>query len=391
VTSAPRPGALVLGSDFRALGVVRSLGRRGVPSVLVDSAPRAAWFSRYVRGRARWAGSMRDPGLCDLLLDLARRRGLDGWVLFPMQDDSVELVARHRAALRAAFRVPTPAWPVVRQALDKRLAYSLAAEAGVACPRTWYPGHVRDLARIEVEFPAVLKPACSIALQAAIRRKAFVARSLDELAAQYARAVSLVGSDGLMVQELIPGGGDAQLSVAAYCREGRILVAMTARRSRQYPVDFGLSSSFVEAIELPELFGPTRRLLELMGLSGMVEVEFKRDARDGRDKLLDVNPRAWGWHALCQTCGVDFPYLAYRDALGEPLPEWRVRYGARWRRLLTDLPAALTEVRRGDATALDYLRSFAGRTERSVLDAMDPLPALGDAAVAAWRLARGAR
>src|SRR5215467_9344088 len=106
------PGALVLGSDFRALGVVRSLGRRGVPCALVDSVPRAAWFSRYVGVRARWSGSMLDAGLCDLLLDLARRRRLDGWVVFPMQDDTVELVARHRDRLGRVFRVPTPCWPV---------------------------------------------------------------------------------------------------------------------------------------------------------------------------------------------------------------------------------------------------------------------------------------
>ena len=130
------PGALVLGSDFRALGVVRSLGRRGVPSVLVDSLPRAAWFSRYVWSRTRWRGSMRDPALCDLLLDLAVRQRLHGWVLFPMQDDTVELVARYRERLRGAFRVPTPGWLVVRQALDKRLTYALAEQAGVHCPRT---------------------------------------------------------------------------------------------------------------------------------------------------------------------------------------------------------------------------------------------------------------
>jgi D-aspartate ligase len=384
-----RPGAIVLGSDFRALGVVRSLGRQGVPCALVDSVPRAAWFSRYVRLRSRWHGSMLDPDLCDRLLDLARLRRVDGWVLFPMQDDTVELVARHRDRLSTAFRVPTPSWPVVRQALDKRLTYTLAKQAGVACPRTWYPACARDLGWLDVAFPAILKPANSIALQAATRRKAFVAGSRAELAAHYARVAALVGPDGLMVQELVPGGGGEQLSVAAFCREGRVLVAMTARRSRQYPVDFGLSSCFVEAVELPELLGPAGRLLELMGLCGMVEVEFKRDHWDSRDKLLDVNPRAWGWHALCQLCGVDFPMLAYREALGEPLPESRVRYGPRWRRLVTDLPAAIAEVRRGAVSPLAYARSFAGPTSRSVLDAYDPLPALGDTAVAAWRLASG--
>lgn len=55
-------------------------------------------------------------------------------------------------------------------------------------------------------------------------------------------------------------------------------------------------------------------------------MEFKSDFRDGQYKLLDVNPRAWGWHSLCAPCGVDFPYLAYREALGEPLPDCTVSY-----------------------------------------------------------------
>ena len=33
------PGALILGSDFKALGVVRSLARHRVPTMLVDDLP----------------------------------------------------------------------------------------------------------------------------------------------------------------------------------------------------------------------------------------------------------------------------------------------------------------------------------------------------------------
>ena len=35
------PGALLLGSDFKALGVARSLARRGIPIALVDDLPRS--------------------------------------------------------------------------------------------------------------------------------------------------------------------------------------------------------------------------------------------------------------------------------------------------------------------------------------------------------------
>ena len=47
-------GAVILGSDFKALGVIRSLGERGIPCVVIDNIPRSAWFSRYVVKRFKW-------------------------------------------------------------------------------------------------------------------------------------------------------------------------------------------------------------------------------------------------------------------------------------------------------------------------------------------------
>ena len=42
------PGALVLAADYRGLGVVRSLGRRGIPvCVLTAADERLAGASRY--------------------------------------------------------------------------------------------------------------------------------------------------------------------------------------------------------------------------------------------------------------------------------------------------------------------------------------------------------
>jgi D-aspartate ligase len=386
-----QPGAVVLGSDFRALAVVRSLGRRGIATVVVDNQPRSAWFSRYVRSRYRWDGPMEGPALVDHLLEVAARDGLEGWLLYPLYDDAVETVARHAEALSRAYRLTTPSWTSVHEATDKRLAYQAAREVGVPVPRTWYPRGPDEAGSLPLDFPAIVKPASSGSLQKVARRKAFQAADREELVEAYRLAAEFVGAEGLMVQELVPGGGADQLSVGAFCREGEVLAAMTARRSRQYPVDFGLGSCFVEAVPVPGLEPLAAALVRRLGLSGMVEVEFKRDARDGSFKLLDVNVRAWGWHGLCRDCGLDLPYLQYRETLGLSLPPSRAVYGHRWRRLLTDLPAALTEMRRGTLSPLAYARSFAGPTARSVLDLRDPLPALGDLWVAGARVLVPAR
>ena len=73
---------------------------------------------------------------------------------------------------------------------------------------------------------------------------------------------------------------------------------MTVRRRRQHPSDFGRASTFVETIELPEIEEPSCRFLAAIGYYGLVELEYKRDPRDGVCKLLDVNARTWGYHSL---------------------------------------------------------------------------------------------
>jgi D-aspartate ligase len=383
--SANTPGAVLLGSDFKALGVARSLGRRGIPSVVIDNTPRSAWFSRYVVRRCRWQGQMEGEAFLSFLLQLGKEAHLERWVLFPVQDEVVEFVARNTGELAKIYQLVTQPWEVIQWANDKRCTYRMAEALGVPYPKTWYPTSEAALDALGITFPAILKPAISVHLQYAVRLKALPATSLAELASLYRVASHIIPPDEIMVQEIIPGSGKEQYSVGAFCKEGQTLLSMTARRTRQYPIDYGLGSSFVEAIEVPELLQPAQKLLEHMRVSGMVEVEFKRDSRDQRYKLLDINVRPWGWHTLCAACGLDFPYIVYRDAQGQPSAPISPRYGPHWVRLLTDLPAALQERKAGITTLRAYLRSLMGKTVFSVMDWRDPLPVFGDFASAVWR------
>src|SRR5204862_619020 len=145
-----------------------------------------------------------------------------------------------------------------------------------------------------------------------------------------------------------------------------MLASLTARRTRQYPMDIGRASTYVETVDLPEIEEPSRALLEHLRYTGLVEVEYKRDPRDGKCKLLDVNPRVWGWHTLCARAGVDFPYLAYRHARGETVPASRADLGVRWLRPSTDLPTSLKQVARGKLPLMPYLRTLVSRHEAAV-------------------------
>ncbi|MFI5273483.1 MAG: ATP-grasp domain-containing protein [Ktedonobacterales bacterium] len=383
------PGAVLLGSDFKALGVARSLGRHGVPCAVIDNTPRSAWYSRYVTRRFTWSGPMDDPAFVAYLQDLAKTHGFERWLLVPMQDEVVELVARHTDALGPLYTLATQDWSVLRWACDKRLTGRMALEAGVPYPQTWYPASASDLDALDITYPVIIKPAISVHLQYVIRLKALPAANLEELRQQYDRAAAIISPDEIMVQEIIPGNGREQFSVAAYCKSGETLLRLSARRIRQFPIDYGLGSSFVQTVEVPEIFDLADRVTRFMGVTGMVEVEFKRDPRDGQYKLLDINLRPWGWHSLCRACGLDFPYIHYLDICGVAPQPATPRYGVRWARMLTDLPAGLAEMRAGLLSPLEYARSFGGRTTFSVFDWRDPLPAVGDLASAASRALHG--
>lgn len=386
------PGVVVLGSDFKALGLVRSLGQRGIPSVVIDNTPRSAWFSRYVVRRFKWHTHMEDEQFLSFLLTIGKKYHLEQWVLFPTQDELVQLIACNTPLLSQMYRLVTQEWDVVRWANDKRLTYHMAQEVGVSCPKTYYPARKEELAALDTAFPVIIKPAISVHLQYATRLKALPASSPQELLIQYEKAVESIPPDEVMVQEIIPGDGRVQYSIATFCEDGNIRAWMTARRTRQYPIDYGLGSSFVEAIDVPALLPLAEKLLQYMRVSGMVEVEFKYDERDQQYKLLDINVRPWGWHTLCIACGLDFPYMQYCYALGllHTNPTNTVDYRYHWVRMLTDIPAGSQEIRAGITTPQSYITSLMGKTTFSVLDWHDPLPVFGDALVAASRVIKRA-
>jgi predicted ATP-grasp superfamily ATP-dependent carboligase len=378
-------GALVIGGNLNGLSIARSLGRHGVP-VWVTTSPniKLASFSRYALRTLPWP-----DGDCEAqvayLLELATRYHLDQWVLFPTSDESAALLSRFHGALSRRFRVSTPTWDVLRWAYDKRLTYQLAAEQQVEYPSTIYPANEADLEAVPCAFPVILKPAVHASVNRFTADKAWPAANREELLARYREARELIPPDLILVQELIAGGGESQFSYAALCCDGQPIVSLTARRTRQYPIDFGYSSSFVETLDVPEIVAPSRRLLAAIRYTGIVEIEYKFDARNGRYKLLDINPRLWTWSPLSARAGVDFPYLLWQMMLGRPVPEQIGRTGVRWVRMSTDLPAAIHEMLRGRLSLGAYLRSLRSPVEFALMAADDPLPGLLDLPLFAYK------
>jgi predicted ATP-grasp superfamily ATP-dependent carboligase len=291
------------------LAAIRSLGRAGVRVLAVDHRPSALGFRSKYAERLLCPDPFEDePRFVNFL------RALGDVVVFPTHDHVLNAIARYSDDL--AVRTPFPPWELLERVQSKRAQLEQAQAAGVEVPRE-DPG----------TFPVVVKPDRSVEFKRRYRRQAFRCETQAELNEALAKTEEF----GPIVQELVPGGDDALYTVGSYLApDGSALGVFCGRKLRQTPPGIG-TCRVGEALWVPEAVDAALQLLRAFGYYGLSQVEFKRDARDGSYKLMEINPRLWQWHGLATACGVDLPRIAYADLTGETPPDAHMNgNGKRW-------------------------------------------------------------
>lgn len=372
---AGRIGAVILGGDFQALGIVRSLGQQKIPTYVLDKGSCIGRFSRYTGKFARCPDVKDGTSLFDFLVNLAEKEGLQGWLLYPNDDETVRFLSRNKERLEKYYRVTTPPWEVVRYASEKRLTYELAEQHGIPVPRTFYPAGVDELEQADLVFPLIIKPSIKEPFYSTTGKKAIRIDSKKELIEEFIKVREIAGNSEIMVQQLIPGGTENLYSVGCFFQDGRIRGRVVARRLRQHPMDFGHATTYAETVDLPVLEQLATGILEAMNYSGLAEVEFMRDPGDGQYKLIEINPRPWGWHTLALGAGVNLHHQLYQHMVGEEISQNGVNMRpVKWIRLVTDTPTAAMAVLKGQVKFTEYIRSLRGRKQFAVFSFRDPLP-----------------
>ena len=367
-------GAVVIGGDHPGLGIARSLGRRGIPVYLLDDQFCISQFSRYAARVVKVDDLLDERKAVDSVLEVGRRFNLRDWVLFPTRDEHVAAFSRHREELAQFFRVTTGEWESVEWAWDKKKTYELAEKLGIPVPKTFNLKSADELSNLYSRLPLAIKPAIKENFFYATGAKAWRANTVKELHQFYEKASAQIRPEEILIQEIVPGDGSEQFSYCAFFDQGKPYSTLTARRARQHPREFGRASSYVVTVDAPAIEELSERFLRSINFHGLVEIEFKRDPRDGKYKLLDVNARTWGFHWIGSACGVDFPYLAFADQLRLSTEQTRAPAGVGWLRLLTDVPTAISDFAHGSLSLPGYLRSLRSARVDAVFSWQDPLP-----------------
>lgn len=322
--------ATVLVTDAKqrkSVPIIRSLGRRGIRVVAGDDSRFSmGCYSRYCSQGFLYPSPDENPEqFIEWLFTQAQRRAFK--VLFAIDERTLNVVTKHLEALSSLVCVPVVANPTYLLARDKGKTLNLAKEMGIPCPRT---SVVENSAQLEAigatwEFPLVIKPR-----QSSGSRGLASVKEPKEFLSTYERVHRAYPYP--LVQEFIPPGGDTFGVEILMNRKGEPRATFVHRRLREYPVSGG-PSTLRESIWAPNLVELGVRLLQAMRWFGVAMVEFKTDPRDGKPKLMEVNPKFWGSIALPIAAGVDFPYLLYRLAMDGDVASvngYRVGVKCRW-------------------------------------------------------------
>jgi predicted ATP-grasp superfamily ATP-dependent carboligase len=370
--SCAGPRALVLdGMWNKALAAVRSLGGRGL-RVTAGERSRAATalFSRYCSKRLIYASPAGNPE--GFLEDLERELEGGGYdAVFPMEWTTQLLLtgAGNRARLEKYTRIPFADAGLAKTVNDKAQLLKRARELGVDIPETHVICDMGELDRVAgaIPYPAVIKPRIS----SGSRGLVYVG-DRGELMRQYPLAHERYPFP--LVQEYIPGEGGVYGVGVLLNMSSRARASFVYRRIRSYPVSGG-PSTLRESVRRRDLQDTAEYLLSSLGWTGVAHVEFKTDQRDGRPKLMEVNPRFWGSLALAVEAGVDFPYLLYKLAVDGDVAEVKdYKTGVRLRWLIPgDLLHYIYNPRRFSMKP----GFFDFRDKDDIISLHDPLPTLG--------------
>ena len=220
----------------------------------------------------------------------------------------------------------------------------------------------------QIEYPAFIKPYVGHVWREKFggTHKGFKVRNAQELVTRFEE----IFPTGLqaMVQSIILGPNTNHYKVCAYInRQGEPLAVFTLRKIRQYPTEFGVGT-LVESLHFPELVELGLQFFKGIGYQGIGSIEFKRDERDGKLKMIELNPRLWQQNIQATDCGMNFPLIQYLDLTDQnPAPQVDFRDGVRWLDAMADFQSFWSYFRRGELSPWGWVKSWMGHVPLRLL------------------------
>jgi predicted ATP-grasp superfamily ATP-dependent carboligase len=335
--ASPEYHALVLDAGYKqSLACARSLGRAGLRVAMGESfvecdpvLPVPAFQSRYSAHNVVMPNYATDPdSYAAAVVDFVREHATR--VVLPTGDGSIAALRPVREQLTALGCVLALAPEAALEiANDKDRTLEVARGLGIDQPKTMRIDNLDELPAVlaKFAFPFVLKPTTSWSPLAGDRFTPV--EVVSEAEAFDVTREFLSVCPGVLAQEWACGRREG---VTLFIVDGEVLASCAHVALRTNP-QLGGASVMRESIPMPpDIYSSSVRLATAIGMQGVCEVEFRRDANN-RPLLMEINARLAGTIENAVHSGVDFPLMIWQWATGltvDRVESYRTGVRTRW-------------------------------------------------------------
>lgn len=307
--SMSQPNLMILDGESRAtLGIVRSLGTRGIPIIVGsnDSLGRSG-FSKYVQKRFTYPST--DNGLYAAHKKILEQvRNLKPDILMPVFDQGWDIIHTYYEEYESIVTiVPNPGKKLYQSLSNKKNLTDYATKNNVPIPVSYNPKTIKDAYGLKnfLPYPVILKPNIGTAgsgISKANNEDQFL-KALDNF------------QEAPLIQEYIMG---EDLELTILCAHGEPIAGSAYLSLRNAPLPFGPPVACI-SIKDDNLIKIGCDFLKSIEFHGVGHLDFRRDQRDGIPKLFDFNVRVAGTNDISIKTGVDFGFMLYQLASGEKI------------------------------------------------------------------------
>ncbi len=344
--------AVVLGGNSNALGHIRALGKMGIYSYVVCSGRdflNLARFSKYaiplfVPEDINNYEYVLKVKLLELAKDKSRR-----FVLYATSDYFVDFIDRNQFCLKKYYLFNIPENTVLKLIVNKFETCKLARNSGIIFPNTIRIKANENVSSVfnSISFPCIIKAEDSYSITFPGKNK--IAHDCYELNEFFENYPTL--KEHVIIQDIVPGGEKNIYQCTVYIgKNGLMQQHFTMQKLYQRPPFFGITT-IGRSVKMPQIINYTEKLLKNIDYTGFASVEFKKSDKDSKYYLIEINPRLPWYNSLFLSCGVNFPFIAYKDLTSENKGKAKVlkqRDGVHWINLRDALSGFRQRVENGE-------------------------------------------
>jgi len=320
--------AIVFNVFFNGLGVIRALGENGIPVKALDNDRYAVGkYSKYLSDFQVVANPGKDERKFVQELIKIGRNYKSKPVLFPTNDIWSIAVSKYKNELEKYFLIYNPDYSVINKIINKKTFYRIMQKESILVPQTYEINSFEELNKVkpDLKYPLILKPNARMDTnRKSTDTKLYNRNRIVEINKfeDFMKYADLIEKYDFIIQQKIPGLSNRMFTIGVYAdRNSDVRAVFSGRKVRGYPVEFG-DCIAGESYWVEELVEISKKIIKLLGYTGIAEIEYKYNYLDEKYYLIEINPRTWSWVGITPEAGVNLPLIAYKDLIGEKIPDY---------------------------------------------------------------------